>query len=70
MPDTTFKMTKLVGESTESIEAAVRAATATSAAHVHGQTWAHITDLRANLGDNGGIDRWQVTVEVAFKVDD
>ncbi len=69
MSDTTFKMTKLVGESTESIEAAVRAATGTSASHVHGQTWAHITDLRANLTGDGGIDRWQVTVEVAFKVD-
>lgn len=70
MTDTSFKMTKLVGESSESIEAAVKVAIATSAKNVHGQTWAHITDLRANLGDGGSVDRWQVTVEVAFKVDD
>lgn len=69
MTETAFKMTKLVGESSESIEAAVKVAIATSAEHVHGQTWCHITDLRANLGDGGTVDRWQVTVDVAFKVD-
>ena len=69
MTETTFKMAKLVGESSESIEAAVRQALATSGANVHGQTWAHITDLRANLGDGAEVDRWQVTVEVAFEVD-
>ncbi|HEX2578771.1 MAG TPA: dodecin family protein [Aquihabitans sp.] len=70
MADTTFKMTKLVGESSESIEAAVLVATTTSASRVRGQTWAHITDLRANLNEDGGVDRWQVTVEVAFAVED
>jgi flavin-binding protein dodecin len=70
MSNSVFKMTKLVGESPDGVEAAVQEALATSAQHVRGQTWAHITDLRANLGDGGQIDRWQVTVEVAFEVDD
>ena len=69
MSDTTFKMEKLVGESADGIEAAVLQALGTSAEKVHGQTWAHISDLRANINDAGGVDRWQVTVEVAFKVD-
>jgi flavin-binding protein dodecin len=69
MAETVFKMTKLVGESPEGIEQAVAAALATSASNVRGQTWAHITDLRANLGDGGQVDRWQVTVEVAFEVE-
>ena len=69
MSNTTFKMEKLVGESAEGIEAAVLQALGTSAAKVHGQTWAHISDLRANINDDGGVDRWQVTVEVAFEVD-
>ncbi len=68
--NTVFKMTKLVGESPEGIEAAVRAALTTSASSVRGQTWAHITDLRANLDDAGQVDRWQVTVEVAFRVEE
>ena len=69
MANTTFKMEKLVGESPDGIEAAVLEALGTSAEKVHGQTWAHISDLRANINEQGGVDRWQVTVEVAFKVD-
>jgi flavin-binding protein dodecin len=70
MADTTFKMTKLVGESSESIEAAVRHALGTSASKVHGQSWAHITDLRVGLNADGSIQAWQVALEVAFKVDE
>ncbi len=70
MSDTTFKLTKLVGESSDSIESAVRVALATSGRAVQHQTWAHITDIRANLGEGGKVDRWQVTVEVAFEVDE
>ena len=70
MSGTTFKMEKLVGESTEGIEPAVLQALGTSAKAVHGQSWAHITDLRANINESGGVDRWQVTVEVAFEVDE
>ena len=69
MAGTTFKMTKLVGESSTGIEDAVRTALETSAANVHGQTWCHITDLRANIDESGSVDRWQVTLDVAFKVD-
>lgn len=70
MPDgTTFKLTKLIGESASSIEDAAGVALATSGSKVRGQTWAHLTDIRANLGDDGSVDRWQVTVEVAFKVE-
>jgi hypothetical protein len=65
-----FKVTKLVGESPEGIESAVRSALRTSARAVRGQTWAHITDLRANLGEGGQVDRWQVTVEVAVEVEE
>ena len=65
----TFKMTTLVGESETSIQDAVETALRTSADKVHGQTWIEVKDIRANVGDGGTIDRWQVQVEVAFKVD-
>ncbi len=69
MSNTTFRMVKLVGEAPESIEAAVLQALSTSAEKVHGQTWAQVGDIRANINDDGGVDRWQVTVEVAYEVD-
>lgn len=67
---TTFKMTTLVGESTDSIEDAIRTALSTSGKAVRGQTWMKVADIRANLGDGASIDRWQVSVEVAFKVEE
>jgi dodecin len=70
MAGTTFKMTKLIGESAAGIEDAVKTALETSASKVHGQQWIHVTDIRANVNESGGVDRWQVAIEVAFKVDE
>ena len=64
-----YKLVKLVGESPAGIEEAVKVALETSAERVHGQTWCEVTDIRANINDSGSVDRWQVEVEVAFKVD-
>ena len=69
MSNTTFRMVKLVGESPDGIEAAVLQALGTSAEKVQGQTWTQVEDIRANINEQGGVDRWQVTVEVAFQVD-
>lgn len=65
----TYKMVTLVGESPASIEEAVQTALATSAENVRGQTWCQVADIRANINESGGVDRWQVQVEVAFKVE-
>ena len=67
---TAFKVVRLVGESAVSIEDAVSVALKESAKRVRGQTWAEIKDIRANINDQGNVDRWQLTVDVAFKVDD
>jgi len=69
MTDAAFKLTKLVGESSDGIEQAVRVALETSAERVHGQTWCHVTDIRASIDDSGKVERWQIEVEVAFKVE-
>ena len=69
MASRTYKLTTLVGESDAGIEDAVRTALATSAQKVHGQSWCQVTDIRANIGDGGAVDRWQVQVEVGFEVD-
>lgn len=70
MSERTYKLTNLIGESPESIEAAVQTALSTSAGKVDGQDWIEIKDIRANVNENGTVDRWQVEVRVAFAVDD
>ena len=69
MSNTTYKLVKLVGESPTGIEDAVRAALATSAENVRHQSWCQVTDIRANIGDGGTVDAWQIEVEVAFRVE-
>lgn len=65
----TFKMIKLVGESSDGIEAAVRTAMAKSGDSLRGHSWAHIVDLRANLAPDGSVEAWQVTLEAGFKLE-
>ncbi len=64
-----FKMTRLVGESEKGIEDAARVALKTSGNAVRGHEWAQIVDVRMNLGKKAKVERWQVTVEVAFRVE-
>lgn len=70
MAGRTYKYSKLAGESTEGIEDAVKTALASSGKTIRRHSWAHIIDLRANLNDDGSIDRWQVTLEAAFEVEE
>lgn len=70
MSERTFKLTRLIGESPGGIEAAVKTALETSAGKVHGQTWIEVKEIRANVNEGGGVDRWQVEIDVAFAVDD
>ena len=67
---TTFKLTRLVGESSTGIEDAITTALATSASRVRGQTWCEVSDIRANINEDGSVDRWQVQIEVAFAVEE
>jgi dodecin len=66
----TYKLTNLIGESPESIEAAVQTALTTSAEEVRGQDWIEIKDIRANVNEDGTVDRWQVEMRVAFAVEE
>ena len=48
----------LVGESAGGVEDAAKVAPGTSAANVDGQTWYQVTDSRADVNDQGGVNRW------------
>lgn len=65
----TYKKTNLIGESPDSIEAAVETALKRSAQKVRGQEWCEIKDIRANVNESGGVDMWQVELQVAFVVE-
>ncbi len=68
--DKAFKVVRVVGESAGSIEDAAAVALRTSGERVRGLTWMEIASIRANVNEDGGIDRWQVTADIAFQVDE
>lgn len=64
-----FKVVRVVGESEGTIEDAVGVALATSGQRVRGHSWAEVKEIRANLKEDGSVERWQVGVDVAFEVE-
>lgn len=65
----TYKMVTVVGTSKKSNEEAVRNAIADAASTVRNLDWFEVKELRGRLGDDGGIEEWQVKVEVGFRLD-
>lgn len=65
----TFKVIKLVGSSSKSIEDAVETALGKSGESIHGHSWAQIVDVRVNLKSDGQVEAWQATLEAGFKVE-
>jgi flavin-binding protein dodecin len=68
MADKVYKKIRVTGCSTESIEKAVEIAVVKSSASVHGMAWFEVTEIRGAIAD-GKPAEWQVSVDVAFKVD-
>jgi flavin-binding protein dodecin len=67
---TTYKHIKVTGQSSESIEGAIRAALQTSAKSVRGHSWFELVEVRGNLSPDAEIQDFQVTVELGFAVTD
>lgn len=68
MTDRVYKKITVVGCSADSIEKAVEMAIAKAGENLHGLAWFEVKEFRGAIA-NGKPAEWQVTVEVAFKVD-
>ena len=69
MSDHIYKLVKIVGTSTTTIEDAVEHALTKASRSIHGLRWFHVTDTRGNIKD-GKVEHWQVTLEVGFTLDE
>lgn len=69
MADSTYKVTEVVGTSTESIHQAVRNGVDKTAASVRNLDWFEVTDIRGHLAD-GAVAHFQVTMKIGFRLDD
>ena len=64
-----YKHVTLTGEA-PTIEDAISSALAISGEAVTGHAWLEVEDIRASLGAGAVVENYQVTVKIAFEVDE
>ena len=69
MPEHTYKVTEIVGSSSDGIDAAIRSGIARASDSLRHLGWFEVTDIRGHLED-GAVAHYQVTMKVGFRLDD
>jgi flavin-binding protein dodecin len=69
MSDNVYSISEIVGTSHESIEDAVRTALERASRTLRNLDWFEVAEIRGNIGDNGAIDHFQITLKVGFRME-
>ena len=69
MPEHTYKVTEIVGSSSDSIDAAIRSGVARASTTLRNLDWFEVTEIRGHLQD-GAVGHFQVSMKVGFRLDD
>jgi hypothetical protein len=69
MSDHTYKVTEVVGTSTESVQQAIRNGVDRSAKTLRNLDWFEVTQIRGHIED-GQLGHFQVTMKLGFRLDD
>jgi flavin-binding protein dodecin len=69
MANHVYRVTEIVGTSTEGLDAAIRNGIERAAQTLHGLDWFEVTEIRGHLAD-GAIAHVQVGLKVGFRLDD
>jgi len=69
MSNRTYRVTEIVGTSTESVDMAIRNGLARAAETLRHLDWFEVTQIRGHL-DEGGIDHIQVGMKVGFRLEE
>jgi flavin-binding protein dodecin len=67
--DHTYKITEIVGTSSESIDAAIRSGVARASESIRHLDWFEVVQIRGHLED-GQVGHFQVTMKVGFRIED
>ena len=65
----TYRVTEVVGTSSESIHRAVRNGVARASQTLRGLEWFEVLETRGSISD-GEVDEFQVTMKIGFRLDD
>ena len=64
----TYRVTEVVGTSSESIHQAVRNGVARASQTLRGLEWFEVLETRGSISD-GQVDEFQVTMKIGFRLD-
>ena len=68
MTDNTYKITELVGTSTESVSTAISNGVAKARETVRNLDWFEVVEIRGHI-DEGDVAHFQVTLKIGFRLD-
>jgi flavin-binding protein dodecin len=66
--DRTYKITEVVGTSSESVDTAIRNGVAKAAETLRNLNWFEVVEIRGHL-DEGTVAHFQVTMKVGFRLE-
>ncbi|MEV7320106.1 dodecin [Streptomyces sp. NPDC093970] len=69
MPNHTYRVTEIVGTSTEGIDQAIRNGVARADQTLRNLDWFEVTQVRGQI-ENGQIEHYQVGLKVGFRIDE
>ena len=69
MTDNTYKVTEIVGTSTDSVQQAVRNGIQRASQTLRNLDWFEVTEIRGHI-ENGEVAHFQVGMKVGFRLDD
>jgi flavin-binding protein dodecin len=69
MPDGVYRITEIVGTSSDGVAAAIEVAAHRAAETLRHLDWFEVTDIRGHF-ENDEIAHYQVTIKVGFRLED
>jgi dodecin len=69
MSDHTYRVTEIVGSSSDGVDQAIRNGVSRASQTLHNLDWFEVTQIRGHL-EEGEIAHVQVTMKVGFRLDD
>ncbi|HET8970599.1 MAG TPA: dodecin [Candidatus Nanopelagicales bacterium] len=69
MSNRTYRVTEIVGTSTEGIDAAIRNGVERASQSLRHLDWFEVTQVRGHIRD-GAVDHFQVGLKVGFRLED
>ncbi len=68
MTDNTYKITELVGTSTESVSTAIANGVTKAKESVRNLDWFEVTEIRGHI-DDGNVAHYQVGLKIGFRLE-